>query len=65
MTASSLSGTTGTIVYPLVSNPGTCVGGTMLFPDVREFDESVYQNDPSASGIPAAPLLLMGKVVKQ
>jgi hypothetical protein len=65
MTASSLSGTTGTIVYPLASNPGTCVGGTMLFPDVREFDESVYQNDPSASGIPAAPLLLMGKVVKQ
>jgi hypothetical protein len=37
----------GTISYALASNPGSCAGGTFMFPDVRAFDEAVYQNDPS------------------
>lgn len=38
-----------TVQYALTSNPGTSCTGTMLFPDVRQFDERVYQND-SGSG---------------
>ena len=62
MTGSTLSGTTGTIRYALAANPGTCAGGTMLFPDVHQFDESVYQNDPAGSTTqqPAAPSGLNG-----
>lgn len=37
--------TTTTISYALASSPGSCAGGTMLFPDVRQFDERVYEND--------------------
>jgi hypothetical protein len=37
---------TTSIQYARASNPGSCTGGTMLFPDVRQFDERVYQNDP-------------------
>jgi hypothetical protein len=36
----------GTVSYVLASNPGSCAGGTFMFPDVRAFDEVVYQNDP-------------------
>lgn len=41
--------TTGTISYALASNPGTCTG-TMLWPDVRQFDQRVYQDDSSENG---------------
>jgi hypothetical protein len=41
-----------TISYALGSNPGTSCAGTMKWPDVREFDERVYENDPR---IPPSP----------
>ena len=42
---STLAGTTGTITYTSGSNPGNCSGGSMKFPDVRQFDERVYESD--------------------
>jgi hypothetical protein len=59
MTSSSSTG--GTISYTLGSNPGSCTGGTVKFPDVRQFDESVYQNDSGSSG-PAPPTGLSAQV---
>jgi len=44
-----------TVSYALASNPGSCAGGTMKFPDVRQFDERVYQNDAGSSDSPPAP----------
>lgn len=45
-----------TVSYALASNPGSCSGGTMKFPDVRQFDERVFQTDSAATGsAPAAP----------
>jgi hypothetical protein len=41
--------TVATVSYTLASNPGNCAGGTMRFPDVRQFDERVYQADSSGS----------------
>jgi hypothetical protein len=41
MTSSSAT----TVSYALAANPGNCGGGTMKFPDVRQFDERVYQAD--------------------
>jgi hypothetical protein len=41
--------TSTTIQYALASNPGSCTGGTMLFPDVRQFDERVYGTDTASS----------------
>jgi hypothetical protein len=38
-----------TISYALASNPGSCSGGTFKFPDVRMFDETVYEADLSGS----------------
>ena len=48
--------TTATVSYSLASNPGTCTG-TMLWPDVRKFDERVYEDDSSENGQsgPASP----------
>ena len=43
-----------TISYTLASNPGSCTG-TILFPDVREFDERVYESDPAGATSPPAP----------
>ena len=54
------SGTPTTISYALASNPGSCAGGTFKFPDVRQFDERVYQDDPS--GGPQAPTGLQASV---
>jgi hypothetical protein len=53
--------TTTTIKYALASNPGSCTG-TMLWPDVRQFDEKVFEND-STSGTGSTPpqLLLAGQ----
>ena len=65
ITGSSVS-TSSTVSYALASNPGTCTG-TMLFPDIRQFDERVYEADSgqgSSSGTqPAAPGGLTGNVV--
>jgi hypothetical protein len=47
--------TNTTISYALASNPGSLVGGTVKFPDVRQFDEGVYENDPSGGLAPQAP----------
>jgi hypothetical protein len=52
MTGSNAS----TVSYALPSNPGTGCTGTMKFPDVRQFDERVYQSDsgtPISGGLPA------------
>jgi hypothetical protein len=45
----------GTVQYALASNPGTC-SGTMLWPDVRQFDQHAYQSDGSASSKAGAPM---------
>jgi hypothetical protein len=58
MTASSST----TISYALASNPGSCSGGTVKWPDVRQFDESVYQADASAAGSPTPPTGLSASV---
>ena len=51
-----------TVSYALASNPGSCSGGTMKWPDVRQFDERVYQNDPSGNPPPQAPTGLQAAV---
>jgi len=35
-----------TFSYALASSSGSCAGGSALFPDVRQFNEKVYQPDP-------------------
>jgi len=49
------SSTATTISYAVPSNPGPCNGGTLRFPDVRMFDEAVYQNDPAVAPQPNPP----------
>jgi hypothetical protein len=39
----------GSISYATSSSPGSCSGGNFLYPDVRAFNESVYENDPASS----------------
>jgi len=48
-----------TMQYALTSNPGVSCAGTMKFPDVRQFDERVFQNDPASGGtpIPGSPFV--------
>jgi hypothetical protein len=41
------SGTT--VSYALASDPAVSCTGTMKFPDVRQFDQRVYQNDPGGT----------------
>jgi hypothetical protein len=51
-----ITGSTSTTVqYALASNPGVSCGGTMKFPDVRQFDERVYMADGSGVGDPPPP----------
>jgi hypothetical protein len=38
--------TATTVTYALPTNPGVSCTGTMKFPDVRQFDERVFENDP-------------------
>jgi hypothetical protein len=45
-----VSSTTSTVTYKLPSNPGVSCTGTFKFPDVRQFDERVYQADGSGGG---------------
>ena len=53
--------TGATVSYALASNPNASCTGTFKFPDVRQFDERVYQNDPAGNGTqPAAPSGLSG-----
>jgi hypothetical protein len=54
MTSSSST----TVSYALSSSPGTNCTGTMKFPDVRQFDERVYQTDSGASAGPTPPTSL-------
>jgi hypothetical protein len=44
-----------TISYALASNPNTSCTGTMKWPDVRQFDESVYESDSGGSNPPNPP----------
>jgi hypothetical protein len=41
--------------YPLASNPGSCTGATLKYPNVRVFNETVYQLD-SGSSVPAVTI---------
>lgn len=50
-----------TVEYALALNPDATCTGKMLFPDVREFDERVYETDSTAGLAPATGL--NGKVV--
>jgi len=47
--------TSTTISYALASNPGSCAGATFKFPDVRQFDERVYEADGISVGGPPPP----------
>lgn len=63
MTAS----TTTSVSFALASDPGTCSSscGNFLYPDVRTFTETVYQNDPAPSGQPSAPQFLMATIERR
>lgn len=50
------SSNTTTIQYAAASNPGSCTGGSMLYPDVRTFNESIYGATPSPPTAPQIPL---------
>jgi hypothetical protein len=50
-----------TIAYALASNPGVSCTGTAKWPDIRQFDERVYQSDPGGTP-PAAPTGLAAQV---
>ncbi|MGA9416124.1 MAG: hypothetical protein WBV60_15650 [Terriglobales bacterium] len=58
MTGSS----TTTISYALASNPNTSCTGTLKWPDVRQFDERVYENDAAGGPPPQAPTGLQAVV---
>lgn len=52
-----------TVQYALPSNPGASCTGTMKFPDVRQFDERVYQSDSgNGTSTPGTPTGLNGSV---
>ncbi|MFZ3200879.1 MAG: hypothetical protein WA175_06990 [Candidatus Acidiferrales bacterium] len=58
---------TPNVSFSLASNPGAnaCNSGTFLYPDVRQFSSTVYQNDAGGSGgsnPPAAPTNLSAVV---
>lgn len=59
MTASTAT----TVSYALASNPGSLAGSVMKFPDVRQFDERVYENDPGGTDPPPSPPTGLGAVV--
>jgi hypothetical protein len=52
-----------TVDYALPLNPGVSCTGTMLFPDVREFDERVYEADSTSAVAPAPVTNLTGSIV--
>jgi hypothetical protein len=55
--------TSATVKYALSSNPGASCTGTMKFPDVRQFDERVYESDLASSPTqPPAPSGVTGTV---
>jgi hypothetical protein len=54
--------TSATVSYASASNPGSCSGGTMNWPNVRQFDERVYQSDSSGNPPPQAPTGLQTNV---
>jgi hypothetical protein len=58
-----MTGSTSTTVqYALTSDPGVSCTGTMKFPDVRQFDEGVYQNDTGGDPTIAPPTGLSAAV---
>lgn len=54
--------TTTSITYALASNPGVNCTGTVKWPDVRQFDERVYQSDPPSTGTVDPPTNLTANV---
>jgi hypothetical protein len=55
-----MTGTSSSAIsYALPSNPGTSCAGTMKWPDVRNFDERVYESDSSGKA-PSPPTGLGG-----
>jgi hypothetical protein len=59
MTGSSAT----TISYALASNPNTSCTGTMKWPDVRQFDERVYETDSGDGGNPPNPPTALTAIV--
>src|SRR5580704_10847185 len=59
----SSNSTSGTISYALASNPGNLAGGTVKFPDVRQFDERVYEADTGGGGNPPNPPTALTAIV--
>lgn len=54
----TMTGSTGTTVsYARASNPGSCTG-TMLWPDVRQFNEAVFQSDPAGTSFTWTPAVV-------
>lgn len=57
ITGPASGSSTTQITYALASNPGACTG-SFKFPDIRQFDERVYQLDSGGSAAPVtAPAL--------
>jgi len=52
------------VMYAAASNPGSCSGGTLKYPDIRQFSSSVYNPDGTISGSnpPAPPTALSATV---
>ena len=57
------SSSTTQVNYALASNPGVSCTGTMKWPDVRQFDERVYQNDSGGDPLAPFPPTGLGAVV--
>jgi hypothetical protein len=53
-----------TVIFALAANPGVSCTGTLLFPDIRQFDERVYENDSTGQPLaPGTPTGLTGNAV--
>lgn len=63
-----MSGSSNTTVnYPAAANPGSCIGATLLYPDVRTFNENVYSTDSGGTkgATLAPPTNVSGQVAPQ
>jgi hypothetical protein len=60
-----ITGSTATTVLYATSNPGVSCTGTLKWPDIRQFDERVYQNDPTPppNGTPSGGALMMARQI--
>jgi hypothetical protein len=49
------SSSTTTVSYALAADPGSCAGGTVKWPDIRQFDQRVYGSNSGGGTSPSAP----------